>query len=395
MLTSYKRVWMIDDLSSKGARILMRGLAEGLRENGFDVHVFAADHQDPTVLGRMKEDLLACDPDLIVLANHPIQHLLDQIKLDSFECPTIVWLFDDPYIMGEELFQQHETVFAADPSFIEGAKARGAKRVFFVPVAAPESLEAVAEEKYRFPVVYAGSIFINEAFRHTISPQLRPIVRELIPRKLKRPTVSFDELLNRMDTAKLLNLQPNLTLSITLPPGLTYFLYTECNRHWRLQFLQALEPLGLHLFGNKAWLKCIPNSLKKRFHPPIDAFTEYPSLVKSAAVNININSLQGISAPTLRDFQIPYYGGFQLSAVFQDRVSDWSAHDAENRFQLDRFPWPEAAQTPEELHDLAQRYLDDGKSRQEWTAHANEVIETHHTFAHRIQQLIPLQFNFV
>lgn len=387
---------MFDDASSQGARIIMRSVAEGLRENGYDAHVFELNHRDPTVCERMKADVLAYQPDLIFLANHPVQHLLNQIGLAAIDCNVIVWLFDDPSIMGDDAFQPHEIVLAADPSFIAGAIQRGAEKIHFVPVAAPCTYQTEVKEEYRYPVVYAGSIFVNHAMRDSIQPGLQPVVRELIQQKLRKPELKFQALLSSHEIKKLLNIPVNSNFQITLNKSILYFMYAECNRHWRLQFVKALEPTGLHLFGNKAWLPYIQNTpLQQRFHAPIDSFTQYPHLIRSADINININSLQGITAPTLRDFQIPYYGGFQVTASFQPHPQSWQEHDPKNVFELEDFPWSDTAASPLALHELVMMYLDKPQQRSEWVSYTNNVITQKHTMAHRIGQIQELLSNLL
>jgi hypothetical protein len=391
MLHQVKKIWMFDDASSQGARIIMRSVMDALRKHGYDLHVFEANHRDPTVLERMKADLIAFQPELIFLANHPIHHLLKQLEMETIDCHVIVWLFDDPIIMGEERFQPHETVLAADPSFINGAKQRGAEKVLFVPVAAPCAMDVEEKEEYRHPVVYAGSVFINQNMRNTIDPAIAPVVRHVIQQKLQHPANTFQELLDQTNVKALMNLPKQVDVKIDLSPALIYFIYAECNRHWRLQFLKTLDPCGIHLYGNQSWQPYLQGSgLQQRFHPPIDSFTEYPRLIKSADININIHSLQGITAPTLRDFQVPFYGGFQLSVSYQDHPTNWQEHDPNHLFGLDTFPWSPSASSPEVLRDMVQQYLGKPEARKEWIFHTKECIEHYHTMTHRIGQLIEI-----
>lgn len=388
MLHQVKKIWMFDDASSQGARIIMRSVMDALREHGYDLHVFEANHRDPTVRKRMKADLLAFQPELIFLANHPINHLLQQLGIESIDSHVIVWLFDDPIIMGEEHFQPHEIVLAADPSFIPGATQRGAETAVFAPVAAPCSMDVEVKEEYCHPVVYAGSVFIHQNMRNTIDPNLAPVVRSLIQQKLQHPQINFQDLLRQIDINKLMNIPKQVDVNIDLNPGLIYFMYAECNRHWRLQFIKALDSCDIHLYGNHSWQQYIQGSgIQKRFHNPIDSFTEYPRLIKSADININIHSLQGITAPTLRDFQVPFYGGFQLSAAYQDHPADWQEHDPENYFGLDSFPWAKPADSPEELQQVVQQYTDQPNAREEWITHTKESIQQKHTMTHRITQI--------
>lgn len=391
MLHQVKKIWMFDDASSQGARIIMRSVMDALREHGYDLHVFEANHRDPTVRERMKADLLAFQPELIFLANHPINHLLKQLEMEPVNSHVIVWLFDDPIIMGEERFQPHEVVLAADPSFIAGAKQRGAETIVFAPVASPCDIEVEVKEEYRHPVVYAGSVFINQNLRNTIDPKLAPVVRSLIQQKLQHTKTDFQNLLDQIDINLLMNIPKQVDVKIDLNPALIYFMYAECNRHWRLQFIKALDACGIHLYGNQSWQQYIQGSgIQKRFHNPIDSFTEYPRLIKSADININIHSLQGITAPTLRDFQVPFYGGFQISAAYQDHPASWQTHDPDNTYELDIFPWAESADSPEELYHLVQRFMDQPKARQEWITHTKETIEQKHTMTQRIGQITEL-----
>ncbi|RJP31364.1 MAG: hypothetical protein C4527_07895 [Candidatus Omnitrophota bacterium] len=380
MWSTIKRFWLFDDPRSYGARAILRGAAEGLKANGKEVRLFPLPIDDPDHTRRLREDILKFQPDGILLANHPASHFYRQIGMQSMPCRTWVWIFDDPFFMGAERFSADEVVLVADPAFARGAKARGAVYTFFLPVAAPISMIGEKRNDYQIPIAYVGATMIPSDMRRHLNHAMATYLDEIIAQKLLNPALGFEELLHRRPFAP--------SQRIHLSGQLAYYLYAESNRLSRLRFLEPLAPLHLHLFGNEAWRPQIRStSLAPCFHGPLDPFDQYPHLICSASININLRSLQGFDAPTQRDFLVPRENGFLLSTHIRDHDKDWNADDPENRFDLSAFPWSPSFSSPQELAKAARHYLGDESARQEWIAHASRQITRNHTFAHRMEQL--------
>jgi len=371
---------MFDDVSSRGVRAVMKGAADGLRIGGKEVREFPLDPNDPGVAAKVREDLEQFKPDVIFLANHPATLFLKQISFDQLPCPTLVWLCDDPSIMGWESFGKDEIVLIADPSFEKGARERNAEKIIFLPVAAPDRLQSEFRQEYDIPVSYVGSVFVNHEARRNIPDEVGPYFAEIISRKVKEPWREFSDLM--------LDYPYQDGKVIQLTGQIAYFLYTEANRIYRNIYLTGLNPSELHLYGNNAWIDQICGTpIHLCFRGPLDPFTEYPHLIRSASINLNLRSLQIFVTPTQRDFLTPRLGGFLLSTQIHSNYYDWKIADPTGTFKLSEFPWSPSYQTPNELAEAVSRYLKDESARLEWIDHASRTIDTVHTFARRMDQL--------
>ncbi len=376
----WKRIWTIDDPQSMGARLVLKPAMEGLRLLGVEVREFILDRNDPELAVHARQDFQAFHPDMIWLANHPSSVILHQLGLTQISCPVGVWLLDDPLLMGDELFSEREMVFVTDPRFEEGARIRNARQVFFLPVAAPDRIQAEFREEYAVPVAYVGSVQVNRQARDRVPPPMRNYLWSILEKKVKTPEMDFGELLERFPY------QTNRKIALTGP--LNYFLYSEANRMYRFQFLQTLSSTGLRIYGNEVWKQEIRGTpIQDCFAGKIDPLQDYLSLIRSASININLRSLQGFSAPVHRDFLVPRLGGFLISSTVQKETINWNTVDPENRYHLQDFPWSFSCRTPEEMNKTVRYYLDHESERRQWTEEAARKIMENHTYSLRMTQL--------
>ncbi len=368
---------MVDDLGSRGVRLVFDGAYEGLRRIGKELRVFPLDPGEPDYKTKFRNDLLRYKPDAVLLANFPATYYLRQFGIEEFPFVCMTWLMDDPGMMGDSRFADHEIVLVADPKFERGARERGARRVFFLPVAAPDEGSAEYRREWEAPLAYVGSIYIPQKLRSAIRPDQRQWVTALLHKKVQYPAKDFSELIHEEGSEE-----------IELSDSMRFFLYCEANRIYRYRYLHALAPLGLRLYGNAIWkTETRGSNLEPCFQGSIESFTDYPNLIRSVKININLRSLQGFDAPTHRDFLVPRLGGFLLSSATRVKPVDWKVIDSENRFHLNRFPWSVEKHTPLHLSEAAHYYLEHESERRDWIQRTAEEIARHHTYSRRMEQL--------
>ncbi len=376
MWNSWKRFWSVDDLGSRGVRLVFKDMFEGLRLNGKEVHTFPLDPTESDYKDRFRRDLLEFEPDVVILANFPSAFYLREFGIENYSFQCIVWLLDDPEIMGDQEFDEHEIVLVADPQFERGARERGARRIFFLPVAAPDRVTAEYKPELEAPLAYVGSIYIPQEIRKSIRPEQIPWLTTLIHKKVEYPSRSFNELSDGVLGQGELSRQ------------IQYFLYCEANRIYRYRYLNVLAPLGLRLYGNALWkTESRGTALESCFCGRLESFTDYPNLIRSVRININLRSLQGFDAPTHRDFLVPRLGGFLLSSAVRVHPVDWKQIDLHRIFRLDEFPWSPQKHSPLHLYETAQYYLEHDTERREWIDAASREIAEYHTYARRMEQL--------
>lgn len=378
MWDSLHRFWLFDDPRSHGARAILRGVAEGLRRNGKEVRVFPLNPDDPSHARVMREDLTQCAPDAVFLANHPSSLFLQSLGLSSLNTQFFVWILDNPYMMGDEAFSQQEIVLVSDPAFKAPIHAREGNRVHFLPVAAPDYLQGELTAEKSILTAYVGSAITLKHFVEQIPADVKAYFDRIVQFKLKQPDKDFSQIMEE-------NLfQETKRIGFTGQVG--YFLYTEANRLNRLRYLLPLADCGLQLYGNPAWEGEIKDTpIKNCFYGPLEPFAQYPKVIQSTKINVNLRSLQGFTAPTHRDFLVPHLNSFLVASKRHGKPiqneEEWT------RFDLDSFPWPPEADNPQNMGELVRFYLDRPNKREEWITTARREIQQKHLYTHRMAQL--------
>lgn len=379
MTVSLDRVWLFDDPRSHGARSILRWAAQGLRRIGKTVHSANLKLNEANSNIHLRNELIEFGPTAVLLANHPAHQFWMQLGFDAPQCDSLVWLFDDPFLMGNEPFSPEEIILLSDPSFEEAAKNRGAVTTLFLPVAAPDVINAQNNPNLKSNVVYVGAAADLTAMRNALSNEMAVYFDSIAERQASQPSLSLDTLLTEYPLTK--------SKKVTLSGQIAYYIYANANRIHRMQYLQTLANQNLVLYGNEAWRKHIENTpLQSCFQGEIDPLIDYHNLICSVDINLNLRSLQGFSAPTHRDFLVPRLGGFMIASARSDRLSP-AEIDPTQRFGFDRFPWAPQADSPEAIAFLVNEWLDKPAERKQWINHAAEVIEQQHLFSHRMKQL--------
>ncbi len=377
MAVSLDRVWMFDDPRSHGARSVLRWAADGLRLIGKNVHVSYLRPEHDTALQQLRRELIEFGPTAILLANHPAKQFWTQLGFDRAQCDSLVWVFDDPSLMGDEPFSAEEIVLLSDPSFEAPAKTRGAQTTLFVPVAAPDRFHVEEEERFKTPIVYVGSAADVSAMRNALSDDMAEYFDTIAKQQAQFPSMPLKNLLSEhllSDTKK-----------VTLTGQVAYYIYANANRIYRLNYLQPLANSGLALYGNQNWTPHITNTpLEACFRGEIDPASDYPNLICSVAINLNLRSLQGFSAPTHRDFLVPRLGGFLLSTKPHGQ-SNQCVHKED--YNLNHFPWSPEIDSPDTITFQSTTWLDNITERRRWIDHAKSIIDREHLFSHRMMQL--------
>ncbi len=383
-MASIRKIWTFDDPGSYGARMIVAGLVRGLQSAGCEVFVTPLRRETPQATIELRQGLEEADPDALFFVNQPSAVYLGDMgyspgEVASLDIPRLIWILDDPFIMGKEPFGEHDIVVAADPAFLPNIKERGARHAVYLPVAA-DSLElGQYRNAFASPVAYVGSVKDMSDWRAQLAPDLAAYFDSIVERRLLDPHRTFPELL-----------EDNLlqeTKRVTYTGSLAYYLYVLTNNLWRICMLEPLVPLGLKIYGNAEWGKILPedSALRGVLHPPIDPAHDLPDLAVSATVNINLRSQQGFASPTQRDFIFPGFGGFLLSSKrhaakdVQESVKDW----------WDGLESPVAA-SPQALYDAVAYWLDHPSKRREWIESRRETIKRKHTYHHRAVDLLKI-----
>ncbi|MFH1737944.1 MAG: glycosyltransferase [bacterium] len=370
------KVWTFDDPRSFGARGIVRGALQGMEEYGWTVH---APLLDPTAgIASLRDDLLAFSPDLLFFVNQPPDLYLTQMGFSPSEIQQLtdrrlVWILDDPFLLGRDPFNPQDSILVADPAFAETVRQRGGTRVSFLPVAADIETPGRVRDTFSSPVAYVGSVKNMEEWHKKVPLEFDQYLTRVIAEKLKTQSTAIDQILETMPLA------PGRRVNLDGP--LAYYLYVMANNQFRIDLLEALIPYGLQLFGGGDWPALLRDScLRTRYRGALDPVSETPDLYRSASVSINLRSLQGFTAPTQRDFNVPAAGGFLLSSDLGTKPTDvcrayWAGIKSLSFTNRD------------EMLGKVRESLASPQRRLEWTESVQEVIQHRHRYVHRVDRI--------
>ena len=79
--------------------------------------------------------------------------------------------------------------------------------------------------------------------------------------------------------------------------------------------LETVAHFGLQLCGSEEWLSVLreQSPLRACFRGPIDHRTEFPSLMRSSTINLNIHSIHALASLNMRDYDVPLQDSFLLT----------------------------------------------------------------------------------
>ena len=334
---------------------------------------------DPsTGISLLRTDLLEFSPDLLFFVNQPPSLYLSQMGFSHEEVAglnvrRLVWILDDPFILGADVFDSRDAILVADPAFAANVRQRGGGRILFLPVAADIEQPGVVRPEFSAPVAYIGSVKNMTTWRNQIPPDLRRYLDLIIDHKVRQPSTPVERIMEENP------LSPERR--VQLDGKLAYYLYVMANNRYRIEMLERLYPFGLQLFGGADWLSLLEGSrLRQRHRGLLDPATETPDLYRSAAISVNLRSLQGFTAPTQRDFNVSAAGGFVLSSSFNLPRCE----ESETYWEGIR---SHTFSSPEELVDRVSFFLSDPSKRRNWTEQASQVISERHRYVHRVERI--------
>jgi spore maturation protein CgeB len=147
----------------------------------------------------------------------------------------------------------------------------------------------------------------------------------------------------------------------------------ESSMRTRGEFVRALKPLGLRLFGDPDWKRVVPGVRVEKY---LQYETELPALFAGCGVNANVTAEQMPTAVNQRVWDVPGAGGFLLTDAQEDALDAFEP-DAEMAFYA----------TPEEAADKARYFMAHEGERRAAAARAFDKVEAAHRATHRMQRM--------
>jgi len=325
-------------------------------------------------------DIAGFDPNLIVQLNRPTSLLFPENWAHEIPIPRVVWYVDSPRNFWQKhpafYFTKHDRVFVWDETYIPFLHECGAEEVHVLPYAADVQPPGEVCERFSCPISFVGQVMDQGDTRMQLTKEERNYLDGIVEEKLSRLEDEFTEILKRNPPPSSVNYEA-LSEKILVD----YYLYVEANSRHRIRVLESLVPYGLRLYGPEAWLTVLPeqSALRDCFCGPVDHRTEFPSLMRSSLINLNIHSLHAVASLNMRDYDVPLQDSFLLT--------DWV-------LGADRWFEPERElvfyRSLEDLHARIDEFLSHPEQREPIIQAGKQRVLVDHTYDRRLDDLLDI-----
>ena len=290
------------------------GLLQAMEEAGYSTKVAWVGKDVYTPLQPGLTYVARDCPDLVLVMNNlPAEMLTPQIDL-LYQRPRLVWFVDNPrsylHVGKTSQLGPHDYVALWDAHHEAALKERGAEWIGIMPYAADRQAPAEPEDHFRCPISFVGQVYNRAKSRGFFDDMAWSYIQALAQASVCDPLASYESLVERVPPPAQLDL-----LGLEKRFNIPYIIYSEGNALKRLEHLRPLAKLGLHLYGPDTWLQFFDerDPLQECWKGPINHHMEFPALIRSCQINLNIHSLQAITSLNMRDYDVPLQGGFLLT----------------------------------------------------------------------------------
>lgn len=316
-------------------------------------------------------------PDMALTVNHlgfDSEGLMDDL-FTRLSLPVASWFVDSPlFILGDTKPGEAVSVFTWDSDYLEGLRAKGFKRVHYLPLASDERFF----HPYQLAAPERDIAFVGDTLTAASQKYLDKL--GLAEKHLEKvDAVAADFLRNADLVPSEANLQA-LSHDFGLAPGpatldLAALITWRASRKWRLDVLSAMPKNYLTVAGDDKWPQLVGQY--SRSLPSLDYYTELPPFYRGSRVNLNITSAQMKTGLNQRVFDVPASAAFLLT---DDRAQlyEFFEKDREVVTYTD----------PAEARDLAAWYLAHPEAREKIALAAYECVKSRHLYRHRLGEML-------
>lgn len=313
-----RRIWSSGAASHYTSTPILHALHRGLRMAGIECVL-------TETLGNRSDrcienaGLVHAAPDTLLFLNGPTR-----LHVPEGEFHRMVWITDDPALRHHRehapRFDPEEYVFYADRTFEPELIRQGARRPMLLPAFAVVEHQGTYRPDWAFPMVYVGMIHHLDPLLAEVSLSVRDMFEEAVHCVSKQGMSAIADDLpgnERISEPEVMQLAERICAkcSRTFSDELLQFrfaVYTLAVSRRRWDVVRALLPLGLHVFGGKDWLPLLGDAFAARYHGYI-SYELLTDLYRSAALTLNVHSIQCPTCLNVRDFDVLCAGGCLLT----------------------------------------------------------------------------------
>lgn len=344
-------------------------------EEGTDI-VISRKAEDSAELVRVIEE---CSPDFVFTLQYYDMVSEQCYRKGIFYVSYMIDFCMEMYTWG--VIRRNNIIFAADYLWTEELKRRGAEHVWYLPAAAcVERLDRVTSLEEERKICFAGSWEpVDEEGPFGGHSRLGEVLRGYLEgicnaQRIINGFDIFQSMLPDNLVQKLYEIYPE-----EVPAGMnmdrkTWYIYKYFYpfvNHWGRYLLIRRCP-GCEWFVKEETEFC-DNVVMKNC---VDYYEEFPRLVKSSRINLNITNRRMVSGIPQRVFDIMGCGGCLLTD-YQPELF-WFFEPGKDFAYFENM---------DEFYYIMMKYWNDKGLREEMKEHACEAVRKAHTYHHRVENM--------
>lgn len=244
-------------------------------------------------------------PDLIFSVQYDIGYLLPPPVCKELQCPNVIYCVD--YVVNEIGEGCEWRLFIASSSEILRSTNSFYRCSTYIPYGAISMpIINFPSAKYACPISFIGDCGMDKVLRKQKADQLRNAGM------LDMAEDMIQQLLTGANLAELCRCDPVCNYSPEEKSVIRFYVLLESLRRRRLQYVEALLPFGIRVYGSN-WKEISENpGFQKAACGPLP-FRKRFSLYASSMINLNIHTPDRHNSPNTRFYEIPVARGFMIT----------------------------------------------------------------------------------
>jgi len=366
------------------APYIVQDVAFALRNLNCNVHLMPLKYE----FDGAEEEAAALKPDFVFALDG---NGLDFPWIRSLSCRKIAWFVDNPFYFLDKA-NDDTLYFSWDEAYIPSMKERGARNVFFMPLATnpdifkPQTLSPAELERYACAVSFVGSISDikpesilkkrNERFGTLLTDEINSALDDIIKLQMK------NALSGRVRTCHELVGKSQNVVDERTKMAIDQHVDYELSDHLRAHIVKALQSFNTQLYGNEILKQLSTDTC--RFMGRIDYHAALPKLFSACDININVSRPQLLTTVNQRIYDI--------SATRSFFLTDYKSI-LNSLFPVD--PSSISYRSFSELHDKITYYLNHPDERNEIARILYSTTITQHTYTVRMKNMLNILHKYL
>lgn len=301
---------------------------------------------------------------------------------DELHIPHVSWFVDSAHYFYAPFYSSTNVFITPDQKSAELLKEWGAEHAFFLPHAFDKELVYTPESPRNLPIVFCGTLIdpleVEELWKSYLPNDVRNSLVEAAFETLSTSYLSYQNAFNKVQEKHAVFFQ-KLSANEIAAIVKTFDSYIRAKD--RVQLLQALEGLPIHIFGKsiskRSWQDFLDlDHGNYTIHPPVN-FPEALGIMKNAQIVLNSSPMFKTGA-----HERIFYG-LGLGAAVLTNETVWSR----TQFTEEELLFY-SSRDPKNIYNKIEQLLVNPRRLQEIAAKGQAKVMEQHTWDNRVEELL-------